>query len=125
MLRQFDAAGLVLVWCTEHQVHNVEGAGAEIGEEEAEAPSSDMEQEEEWEQQAGWGRSARGRKQVLDEGKEVAPEEARVEQADESGRAQTQKDKAAAESYTTNPPHGLPCGLPWSNSPHGNPRGKS
>ena len=58
-----------------------------------------VEQEEEWEQQAGWGRATRGRKQVLDEGQEVAPEEARAEQAGESGRAQAQKEKAAAESY--------------------------
>ena len=83
----------------QHQVHNVEGAGAEVGEEEAEAPGSDMEQEEEWEQQAGWGRAARGRKQVLEDGQEDAPEEVRAEQAGESGKAQAQKEKAAAESY--------------------------
>ena len=44
----------------QHKVHNVEGAGAEIGGEEAEAPGSDMEHEEEWGQQAGWGRAIRG-----------------------------------------------------------------
>ena len=82
----------------QHQVHNVEGAGAELGGEEVEPPSSDTE-EEEWEQQTGWGRAARGRKQVLDEGREVAPEEAGVEQAGEPGRAKAQEDKAAAESY--------------------------
>ena len=37
----------------QHQVHNVEGAGAEVGEEEAEAPGPGIEQEEEWGQQAG------------------------------------------------------------------------
>ena len=72
----------------QHQVHNVEGAGAEMGEEGAEAPGSDMEQEEEWEQQAGWGRAAKGGNQVLEDGQEDAPEEVRAEQADESGKAQ-------------------------------------
>ena len=85
------------VGVVQHQVHNAEGA--EIGEEEAEAPGSVMEQEEEWGQQAGWGRAARGRKQVPDEGQEVAPEEARVEQASKSGRAQVQEGKATTKSY--------------------------
>ena len=40
-----------------------------------------VEQEEEWEQQAGWSKAARGKKQVLEDGQEDAPEEARAEQA--------------------------------------------
>jgi hypothetical protein len=36
---------------------------------------------------------------VLEDGQEDAPEEVRAEQAGESGKAQAQKDKAAAESY--------------------------
>ena len=52
----------------QHQVHNVEGAGAELGEEEAGAPDADTEKDEEREQQAGWGRAARGRRQVVEDG---------------------------------------------------------
>ena len=66
----------------------MEGAGAESGGEDAEPPVSDMEQEEEWEQQAGRGRAARGRKQVLDKG-QVAPDEAGMERAGETRRAKT------------------------------------
>ena len=51
------------VGVVQHQVHNVEGAGAEVGEGEAVAPGSDMEQEEEWEQQAGWSKAAKGKGQ--------------------------------------------------------------
>ena len=36
---------------------------------------------------------------VLEDDQEDAPEEARAEQAGESGEARAQKDKAAAESY--------------------------
>ena len=41
----------------QHQVHNVEGAGAEVGEEEIVATVL-VEQEEEWEQQTGWSKAA-------------------------------------------------------------------
>ena len=47
-------------------VHNVEATGAEMEEEKAGALDPNMELEEEWEQQAGWGRATRGRKQVLE-----------------------------------------------------------
>ena len=80
-------------------MHNVEGAGAGGEQEGAEAPGSDTEQEEDWGQQTDWGRAARGKNQVLGEGQEVAPEEARAEQAGEPRRAQAQECKAAAESY--------------------------
>ena len=67
------------VGVVQHQVHKVEGAEAGSRGEDAEPPGSDMEQEQEWEQRAGWGRAARGRKQVLDEGQAIAPEETGVE----------------------------------------------
>ena len=57
------------------------------------------EKEEEWEQQVGWSRAARGRRQVLADGQEDAPEEAGAEQARESGKAQALRDRAAAETY--------------------------
>ena len=44
-----------------HQVHNLEGAEAEVGEAEADAPAL-VEQGEEWEQQADWNRAARGKR---------------------------------------------------------------
>ena len=72
---------------------------AESGGEDAEPPGSDTEQEEEWEQLVGQGRAVRGRTQVLDKGQEIAPAEAVVERAGESGRAKTQGDKVATESY--------------------------
>ena len=78
----------------------MEGAGAEAGEEEAEAPGLGMGQEEGWGQQAGWGKAARGREQVLEDSQGDEPGgEAREEQAGVSGKAQAQKEKAAAESY--------------------------
>ena len=92
----------------QHQVHNVEGAGADLEEEEAGAPDADTEKDEEWEQQAGWGTGTvgqsgqsdgRGRRQVLEDGQEDAPEVARVEQAGVSGKAQALREKAAAEPY--------------------------
>ena len=43
------------VGVVQHQVHNVEGAGAEMEEKEAVSSDSSIEQEEEWELQAGWG----------------------------------------------------------------------
>ena len=49
------------VGIVQHRVHMVGAAGAEW-EEEAEAPGSDMEQEEQWEQQAGWSKAARRRR---------------------------------------------------------------
>ena len=60
---------------------------------------SDMEQEEEWEQQTGWGKAARRRKQVLGDDQEDASVEASREQAGMLGEARAQKDKAATESY--------------------------
>ena len=41
------------VGVVQHQVHNVEGAGAEMEEREAVSSDSSTEQEEEWELQAG------------------------------------------------------------------------
>ena len=55
--------------------------------------------ERRWELQAGWGRAARGRRQVLEDGKEDAPVEMGTEQAGELGEVEAQGDKAAAESY--------------------------
>ena len=84
-----------------HQVHIQEGAGAEVGEAEADAPGL-VEQEEEWEQQAGWSKAARGKRQVLEDGQEDAPDVGvEAEQAGVPGKAQAQAqgEKAAAESY--------------------------
>ena len=47
----------------------------------------------------GTCRAARGEKQVLADGQEDGPVEVRADQADESGRTQAQKGKAAAEPY--------------------------
>ena len=80
-------------------MHNVELAGAEIEGEGAGALDPDMELEEGWEQQAGWGRATREREQVLEDDQEDAPGQVRVEQASKSGEARAQKDKAATESY--------------------------
>ena len=45
-------------------------------------------------------KAARGRKQVLEDDQEDAPDdEVRAEQAGVPGKAQSQKEKAAAESY--------------------------
>ena len=81
-----------------HQVHILEGAGAEAGGAEAAAPGLE-EQEEGWEQQAGWSKTARGRRQVLEE--DAPAEEAVAEQAGVPEKAQAQPggDKEAAESY--------------------------
>ena len=76
-----------------------EGAGAEVEEEETKAPGSDTEQEEQWEQQAGWSKAARRRKQMLENDQEDAPVEAREEQAGLLGEARAQREKAAAKSY--------------------------
>jgi hypothetical protein len=57
------------VGVVQHQVHNVEGAGAEVGAAEAVAPGL-VEQEEEWEQQTDWSRATRGKRQVLRNGQE-------------------------------------------------------
>ena len=80
-----------------HQVHIQEGAGAEMGETEADAPGL-VEQEEEWEQQAGWNKAAYGKRQVLKDAPDVGVE---AEQAGVPGKAQAQAqgEKAAAESY--------------------------
>ena len=87
------------VGVVQHQVHIVEGAGAEEREGEAEGPGSDMEQEEQWERQAGWSKATRRRRQVLVDDQEDAPGEASREQAGVSGETRAQKEKAAAESY--------------------------
>ena len=81
-----------------HQVHTLEGAGAEVGGAEAAAPGL-VEQEEGWEQQAGWSKTARGKRQVLEE--DAPAEEAGAEQAGvpKKAQAQPQGDKEAAESY--------------------------
>ena len=55
------------VGTVQHQVHMVEGVGAEREEEEAKALGSDTEQEEQWELQAGWSKAGRRRKQVLED----------------------------------------------------------
>ena len=88
------------VGVVQHRVHDVEGAGAEAGEEEVEVPGSGMAQGEEWEQQAGWSRAAKGRRRVLEDSQEDEPGGgAREEQAGVSGKAQAQRERAAAESY--------------------------
>jgi hypothetical protein len=94
-----DGGNWAGVGVVQHQVHSVEEAGAEVGEEETVATDF-MKQEEEWEQQAGWSKAARGKKQVLEEDRKDAPVgDAGAEQAGVSGKAQAQKEKAAAESY--------------------------
>jgi hypothetical protein len=95
-----DGGNWASVGVVQHRVHSVEGAGAEAGEEETVATALMEQEEEEWEQQAGWSKAARGKKQVLEEGQENAlVGELWVEQAGVSGKAQAQKEKAAAESY--------------------------
>ena len=54
---------------------------------------------EEWEQQAGWGKAARGRRHVLEDDQGYAPEEAQEERTGGLGETRAQKEKAAAESY--------------------------
>jgi hypothetical protein len=72
-----------------HQAHIQEGAGAEVGEAEADAPGL-VEQEEEWEQQAGWSKAARRKRHVLEDGQEDAPDVGvEAEQAGVPGKAQT------------------------------------
>ena len=58
-----------------------------------------MEQEEQWERQAGWSKAIRRRRQVLVDDQEDALGEASREQAGVSGETRAQKEKAAAESY--------------------------
>ena len=62
----------------QHQVHAVEGAGAEAEEGEAAAAGAGMEEGEEWVQQAGWSGAAKGRRQRLERGQEDVMEEARA-----------------------------------------------
>jgi hypothetical protein len=63
------------VGVVQHQVHNWEGAGDE-GDGEGAGSSGCAVLEEEWEQQAAWGRAARLRRRVLGDDREGAPEEA-------------------------------------------------
>ena len=85
----------------QHQVHAVEGAGAEAEEGEAAAAGASMlEEGEEWVQQAGWSGAARGRRQRLEGSQEDVMEEARARQAGVAGKTQTLNEKASAdESY--------------------------
>ena len=90
------------VGAVQHQVHNVEGAGAEVGVAKAVTPGLAEQEEEEWEQQTGWSRAARGKRQVSGDDQEDAPgTEIRAGQAEVSGKAhaQAQEEKAATESY--------------------------
>ena len=103
LTRQSTAAGTggggsAGVGAVRHQVHIPEGAGAEAGGAEAAAPGLE-EQEEGWGQQAGWRKTTRGRRQVLEE--DAPAEEAVAEQAGvpEKAQAQSRGDKEAAESY--------------------------
>ena len=52
----------------QHQVHAMEEAGAGAEEGEAAAAGAGTEKDEEWVQQAGWGGTPRGRRQVLVDG---------------------------------------------------------
>ena len=81
-----------------HQVHILEGAGAEVGETEAGAPGL-VEQEEEWEQQAGWSKATRGKRQVMEEDAPDVRVEAAQAGMPKKAQAQPRGERAAAESY--------------------------
>ena len=109
-----DVGSWAGVGVVQHQVHNVEGAGAE-GEGEGAGALDHTELGEEWERQAGWGKAARRRRQVLEddqedapgeaqedapaEAQEGAPGEAQEEQIGGSGGTRVQRERAAAEAY--------------------------
>ena len=88
----------MLVSVVQHQVHSVEGAGADAEDGEAAATCAGTEKNEEWVRQASWSGTARGRRQVLEDGQEDAPEVARAEQAGVAGKTHAMREKAATES---------------------------
>ena len=83
------------VGVVQHQVHNVEGAGAE-GEGEGAGASDHTELEGDWERHFGWGMTARGRRQVLEDGQENAPGGAQGDvpaEAQEGAPGEAQEDQ--------------------------------
>ena len=58
-----------------------------------------VEQEEEWEQQAGWSKATRGKRQVLEEDAPDVRVEAEQTGVPKKAQAQARGERATAESY--------------------------